>query len=65
MPEELSNRRHLRNGSCAHLAQADRSSWTNPDTELLLSPAPGRRQRHSGGSRTGRGNIQEFVYNRI
>jgi hypothetical protein len=40
MPEALRNGRHLRNGSCAHLAQADRSSWTNPGTELLLSPRP-------------------------
>jgi hypothetical protein len=38
MPEELRNGRHLRNGYCAHLAQADRCSWTNPGTELLLSP---------------------------
>ena len=66
MPEELRNGRHLRNGNCARLAQADRSSWTNPGTELLISPPPpGRWQRHSGGSRTDRGNTQEFVYNRI
>jgi hypothetical protein len=41
MPEELRNRRHLKHGYCAHLAQADRSSWTNPGTELLLSPRVG------------------------
>jgi hypothetical protein len=46
MPEELRNGRHLRNGSCAHFAQADRNPWTNPGTELLLPPAPGRWQRH-------------------
>jgi hypothetical protein len=65
MPEELRNGRHLRNGSCAHLAQADRSSWTNPGTELLLSPRPRSVAALFGRFEDRRGNTQEFVYNRI
>ena len=51
MPEELRNRRHLRDGYCAHLRQADRPLAADRGSILLPTPPPPPRDPRRGRRR--------------